>query len=291
MADDHDDDNENVHNPIVVKCQKIKYGRLLELDNISEEDALFIEAGLDMTEIELQRCIGNIKDLLSSPQFTQLSDDDKAKVLYVLSVLKGGGDTVISLTENKGDDGELVPILCISVFNIVWRRIGHLDNVVNATELKKMMLDKLAETAKIREINDNNIFIQIMADAMNVPKEYNPIKFELVCPYGIVSNIIDVLTLLDADPILAKPPMDMCELKNEAYLTAYRILNEALKSEDMEIIYNKEEEELTDAEIAKLKKFDTKVRLRIKKQLTSDYSGLVDSKKLKQIIRDANAGL
>lgn len=283
MADEnHDDDNENVHNPVMVRGQKIKYTRLLELDETDDQE--LIEAGIDINEIELQRCIENIKSLLSMPTFAELDEDSKVKVLYVLSAIKGGNDTIISLTENN------TPVLCISIFNIVWRRINHPDNLGQKNELVKMFLDKLTEPATIRETNDNDLILQIVFDAMQVPDSYNPLKFELVCPYGIISNIIDTLTLLDVDPILQKPLKDMCELRNEAYLTAYRILCELLDKEDMEEIYNKEEDLLTDAEATKLKKFESKVRLRIKKQLNSDYNELVDKKKLMKIIKDAFAG-
>ncbi len=285
---DHDDDNENVHNPIIVKCQKIKYKRLLELE-ISDDSEL-IAAGINMDEIELHRCIENIQTILTTKVFMNLDENLKLKILYVLSVLRGSNETIISLTDNKGKDGELVPILCISVFNIVWRRIMHPDNAEHKDDLVQMLLDKLGETTQIRETNHNDVILQIVFDAMETPEVYNPLKFTTVCPYGIVSNIIDTLSLLDVDEILAKPPTDLCELRNEAYLTAHRILCNLLDSEKMTEIYNKEEDELTDADATKLKKFETKARLRIKKQLSKDYENLVEKKKLQKIIRDIYHG-
>jgi hypothetical protein len=154
------------------------------------------------------------------------------------------------------------------VLSMVWERIHDSSNVANLEKLKESLVDQIL-------------------DSVN---PYGPGYFP-VCINGKVSRIISSLTLLDSDKILAAPEMDEKEIENLAYFRAYQILNENLKLQNIEKLYNTPEDDLSSEDRQKLYKFIEFCSNNIETEIRKEYSEVLRENELQRIIENAKQGI
>lgn len=263
----HDNDGQNVHEPVIVKCLSAKYKRMLELrvndpDRKAFERSLIAE-GYDRNQVrnmEISKADQEIRQHVAT-----LPKERAEAITRVLDVISCG-NTTVSLTGH--------PVKDIWVLTLVWGRIHHPSNAKNFAEMRDVLMDQLCDASH--------------ADGY-VPQTETT---GAVCINGRIGRILSVLTLLDSDPVLAKPELDFKELRNLALSKCANLLKQRLKEEpEMAPLFAALRETLSEDEIHDVEKFEARLRSEIEQTIQQEYSRLLSARELEALIRDAQSAL
>jgi hypothetical protein len=263
----HDNDPQNVHEPVIVKCHSAKYKRMLELRINDAEHMAFIR-GL-IIEGHNRDQVRNMEIMEADREIRQhaasLPEEKRVPVLQVLDTI-GHGSTTVSLTGH--------PVKDIWVLTLVWKRIHHPSNVKNHEEMKAVLMDQLCDASH--------------------PEGYAP-EGEVassVCINGRIGRILSVLTRLDSDEVLSEPELDLKELRNIAMFKCAGILKQRLKDEpEMAVLYVKLRDQLSKYELADVEKFEAQIRDEIDDTLRQEYQKLLSEWDLDNLVKEAQAGI
>ena len=159
--------------------------------------------------------------------------------------------------------------------------------------MKIALIDQLLDCYIKPNPNELNIFdiIHAFHPRTNLPADPLLDKLNLACINGRVGRIISALSLLDNDPILNSPEIDEKEIANIAYMKASSILKEELKTENMENIYTKDVDQLTNEERENLNKFEKNVKDKIENTLLKEYKDIISNDQLTNIIKKSQLGV
>lgn len=263
----HDNDPQNVHEPVIVKCHSAKYKRMLELRINDAEHMAFIRGliieGHDRNQVRNMEIMEADREIRQHAM--SLPDEKRIPVIQVLDTI-GHGSTTVSLTGH--------PVKDIWVLTLVWKRIHHPSNIKNHEEMKAVLMDQLCDASH--------------------PEGYAP-EGEVassVCINGRIGRILSVLTRLDSDEVLSEPELDLKELRNIALFKCAGILKQHLKDEpEMAILFVKLRDQLSKYELADVEKFESQIRDDIENTLRQEYQKLLSPWDLDTLIRDAHAGI
>jgi len=263
----HDNDPQNVHEPVIVKCHSAKYKRMLELRVNDPEHMAFIR-GL-IIEGHNRDQVRNMEIMEADREIRQhamtLPEEKRVPIMQVLDTI-GHGSTTVSLTGH--------PVKDIWVLTLVWKRIHHPSNAKNHEEMKEVLMDQLRDASH--------------------PDGYAP-EGEVassVCINGRIGRILSVLTRLDSDEVLSEPELDLKELRNIAMFKCANILKHRLKEEpEMAALYVKLRDQLSKYELNDVEKFESQIRDEIDSTLRAEYQRLLSEWDLDILIRDGQAGI
>lgn len=278
----HNNDSQNVHNSQIILSLRKKYNRLLDLNDVNNNDQTkeLIRAGFTQQEIEKSRMLDTNNQIKIYAK-NNLSDQNIQKINDVLAEIeKNNNITSISDISNKLDK----PINENWILNLVWERINHNDNKDHVNEMKTALIDQLLDC--VQSNNAVDIMVQMFINGDVIENNNN-----IVCINGRVGRLLSSLTLLDSDSILSEPEKDEKEIANLAYMKAYNILQEALKKDDIDKIYTKDIDSLTIEEKEKLSKFENQVKNQIEETLLKEYKDIVSNIELENIINKAKLGV
>lgn len=290
---EHNDDEQNVHDRQIRKALTERFLRVLELnkpnnDRLRKElsspqfpmpDDVFtaIKFGQTMHEIK-RRTVEYFNGLILREEYgkreTKRAETDikLRKIEAVLNKVSNGYTLVMYDEQIYRED---------FVLNNVWDRINHEDNKANKESLQIALIDNLVDCAyKIEALNpDIAVIIETITGETYTTR----------CINGRVARMLTSLVLLDADLKIAEPERDAKEIANEAYATAYKILNSTLEeqTEELNRLYGEDSEDLNPEQKIKVQTLETLIRTRIHDTLRSDYKDLLEESMLDEIIRKA----
>lgn len=261
----HDNDPQNVHEPVIVKCHSAKYKRMLELRVNDPEHMAFIRGlianGHDRDQVRNMEIMEADREIRQ--HVMTLPETKRGPIIQVLDTI-GHGSTTVSLTGH--------PVKDIWVLTLVWKRIHHPSNAKNHEEMKAVLMDQLHDASH--------------------PEGYAP-EGEVataVCINGRIGRILSVLTSLDSDKVLSEPELDLKELRNIAMFKCANILKQRLKEEpEMAVLYVKLRDQMSKYELNDIEKFESQIREEIDSALRQEYNKLLSSWDLDTLVRDAQA--
>ena len=251
----HRDDEQNVHDRIMRTDLTNKLLRVIELNgditDIGIDMSMYIEGKMAQTMYDIRKCA---------------SVDQMKKLEVTLNKICNGYTLVMANNSLYREDY----ILCQ-----VWDRINNEANAVVRNELQQALVTNLVDCAYEIDMTD---FAQILLN--------NGETHTTHCINGRVARVISSLTLLDVDPVLAKPERDEAEIANEAYAkVSYIITTElAAQSEELQTLYGEDKSTLSDEHLSKVELLEETLKNKIRTELQTDYSGIMDPTKLEELI-------
>lgn len=298
--EDHGNDPQNSHDHQVIISLTEKYKKLVELQNeldkSNEPDyEEFKKAGLVDTEIKDAKAAYSINEFYTwavdflKKKYVGDRDNYHKNIKILEDVLNeiGKGAEIKSVDPEGVKEGYILML--------IWLRINHPDNAENCENLKEVLLNQILDCVQTTQEMLGDL-IQIVAPIGDTP--------HVVCLNGRVARIISSLSLLDKDPILAKPELDENEITNLAYMKSSMILQKNLKKlipskiksqnvhgETMEDIYVRDPEKLTETEKELLEQFEHHVKKEITRTLNKEYKEIVSSNLLEKMIEKSLAGV
>lgn len=277
----HNNDGQNVHNSQVIYYLKQKWKRLEEFGQSNSQTKELIDAGFSEVEIE------NVKIDETFRQINQAIKDfpteRKTKIELVLKEINKGN--TISSISYKMQNNEPVLVKENWILTLVWERIHHPDNKENQEKLQDILLDLLYDCIS----NFNNNQNEMIRQFINNLQVENIDIFYILCINGRVSRILSIFTLIDPDNILSEPIKDDKELANLIYMKVSKMLNDEIKNQNLEKLFEKDV--YTPIEKEKIDNFEKYMKLKIEKDITQEYKDIIPIKQLTEIIRNAQQGV
>lgn len=294
----HGDDAQNVHDPLIRKDMTNKLSKIIEYNTkrYGSLEQRSQEVGMTTDQFTMSKMINTTHEIKRksiayfNSQILGLTDPDAIvekrrqtdinlhKIGIVLEKVSAGYPIVMSNEQTYRED---------FILNNVWDRINDDDNNQHKEQLQIALIDNIVDCAYKMDINMlDPQFAQvvqlIMGDAYTVH-----------CINGRVARFITSMVLLDADPIIAKPEMDAKEIANEAYTKAYTILSKELdeQTEEVQTWFNTKETELTPEQLKIVKDLEHHIKNRIADVLREDYKDILEGPELDKIIGKAQAGV
>ena len=279
---DHNDDSENVHESQVVRELKSRYARLVELNS----SIMNLDCGIPPDELRAalrEQTYSQIQNLLTEkvlalPESEQDINTRKSQIVLEQIRKKSPIIALAQNIDNPPTDEDLL-INC-------WQRVQSDQNKSNRDNLETAFFDQIIDCAHV----GRNILLDRIREVVGFP-ENNESTISVVCPQGRTARLLQVFTLLDNDPLLARPVMDDAEYRNEAFSKSYAVLQKELaQNPKIEELYNTIDD-LTPEQIVEVEKFKNKVKDEIRNTLETDYDGLLKPEKIQTIIKDACMGV
>jgi len=294
----HGDDSQNVHDPLIRKEMTNKLMKMIEYNTkrYGSLDQRAQEVSMTPDQFTMSKMINTTHEIKRksiayyNSQLLGLTDPDAIvekrretdinlhKIGIVLDKVSGGYPIGMSDEQVYRED---------FILNNVWDRINDEDNTQHRDQLQIALIDNIVDCAYKMDINNlDPQFAQvvqlIMGDA-----------YTTHCINGRVARFITSLILLDADPIITKPEMDAKEIANEAYTKAYNILNKELdnQTEEVQTWFGTKETELTPEQLQIVKDLENHIKGRIADVLRADYKDILDGPTLDGIIGKAQSGV
>lgn len=157
-----------------------------------------------------------------------------------------------------------------AVLQNVWTRVHSRENAANLQNLELSFVNSLAECQEPDwQGNDQQ-----------------------VCTVGRVSRVINSLSQMDADEDIAAPVVTTEVLRNEIFSKTYAIIQEELKSADVDVArkYNGLPGDYAPEIDARVEEFEENLKLKITNTIQSEYSD-AKPETLRTIIQEALAGV
>lgn len=206
----------------------------------------------DAEKSDLAICIDEIIEYISKKKNNENTRDIyKMKYALLSSIIQ---NNIITSFGEEVKEGYILLL--------IWLRIKSDDNKKNFDKLIDSLLYQLSDMC----IEDENG------------------ELAVVCINGRVARMFSSLILLDNDPELAEPERDISELTNLAYSKASNILQSMLKDDEMNTLYMKEDDMLTEIEKQQITDFENKIKNKIEETLILEFKDLIPKDKLDNII-------
>ena len=157
-----------------------------------------------------------------------------------------------------------------AVLQNVWNRVHSRENAANVQNLELSFVNSLAECQEPDwQGNDQQ-----------------------VCTVGRVSRVINSLSQMDADEDISAPVVTTEVLRNEIFSKTYAIIQEELKSADVDVArkYNGLPGDYAPEIDARVEEFEENLKLKITNTIQSEYSD-AKPETLRTIIQEALAGV
>ena len=293
----HNDNNQNVHDHQIVIDLKRKYKRLLELNDYTVIKLPSHLIGVASLEEYIQSFIDSMFQELSS--YIQLRfETEQANQLNHSAVQKL--QRVIETARNAAEfygfsvEPEYVGIREDWILAQVWYRIQSNDNKLVKDSLLISLIDQLLDAAKLIEDPVPRIIqtINALVGANVIRPQIPVVEIGTECTHGRIARYINTFICVDTDEILSKQIKDTKEYENEAYTKSAHLLHKSLyDNPDMDLIYTRIDADLNPAETVLLEAFKENVRTIISDELTLDYKDLVPAESLTNIITKCKAGI
>jgi len=290
---EHNDDGQNVHNKHIRKALTDRLLRILELNKPAEDKLRedLVGAGVSVSDHQYnamkfgpvmyeirRRAIEYFNGLILREPYEKRAakraetDVKLQKIEIVLSKISNG--FTIEMSDGKLYNEDFI-------INTVWSRINHEDNKANREILQIALIDNLIDSAyKVEVLNpDFAVIIQTITGEQYITR----------CINGRVARVLTSLILLDADPKIAEPERDEKETANEAYATAYKVLNDTLQeqSDELNRLYGEDIEDLTPEQVIEVKNLENLLKAKIHDVLRDGFKDSLEVSVLDEIIRKA----
>lgn len=255
----HLNDDQNAHDKAVINYHKIKINKLKELYS-------------DVSDLldEIENIVKMETNLVK-----------KYKMIRVLKAIKRSAEYIISYGNNDKET---------YIISLIWKRcvdknltqafLEQLEDCLQPEQNREILQLFLVQRVKY----DPNTYIDDKLDDETKAKILSlENSHDVVCPNGRISRLLSTFTLLDPDPILSKPEMDIQEVHNEAYSMASKMRDD--KFNDPEL---KKQYETNDPKITPLVE---ELKTDIAKSIVKNYKDILDKQSLKNLIGLVWSGL
>ncbi len=251
QAQETADDSQNVHDSGITKSLSKKYEKLLEFINLNPNP----NSSLNLTSQEIE-----------AAEFTEIMYNlkNKCRELYPIESSEKLDIVMERIITIDSFIGLNIPTNGKKMIIYLWRRINQPDNSARKDDMIQRLLENILDC---------------------IDQEHNIINNEMTyCSTGIMSRLLNSLVLLDNDPILSEPVLDLATVNNLIYSKTSSMLQEKLKDLSFNELYLSETNPIRTREVGLLKNH-------IEETLNNEYKGKISDRDLSKTIQVALNGI